>query len=121
MLCERNVAAFSCRFINRFCLFSCNMSKYKFLVEATGKDSRDSSQMQATLYMLFCLCENEKQGVDINMSLFMGEKCLEPARTGCCAQNLSDITGDVTLWYCLTGVFTEMAILAKEKENAKSQ
>lgn len=56
------------------------------------------------------------------MSIFMGGKCVEPARTGCCAQNLSDdITGDVILWYCLIGVFIEMAILEKEKENAESQ
>lgn len=95
------------------------MSKYKFLVQVIGKDS---SQMQATIYILFYLCKNRKQGVDISMSIFMGGKCVEPARTGCCAQNLSDdITGDVILWYCLIGVFIEMAILEKEKENAESQ
>lgn len=39
-----------------------------------------------------------------------------------CTESLSDyITGDVILWYCLTGVFIEMAASAKEKENAKSQ
>lgn len=86
MLSERNVAAFSWGFINRlfffFFFFSCNMSKYKFLVQVISKDSR---QMQATIYI--CLSKNEKQGVDISMSIFMGGRCVEPARTGCCAQN----------------------------------
>lgn len=84
MLCERNVVAFSWGFINRLFFFSCNTSKYKFLVQVTSKDS---SQMQATVYILFCLCKNEKQGVDISMSIFMEENCVEPAETGFCAQN----------------------------------
>lgn len=60
------------------------MSKYKFLVQVI---IMDSSQMQATVHILFYLCKNEKQGVDISMSIFMGGN-VEPARTGCCAQNL---------------------------------
>lgn len=96
------------------------MSKYKFLVQVTSKDS---SQMQATMYILFSLCKNEKQGVDISMSIFIGGKmCRTCKNWWLCTESLSDdITEDVILWYCLTGIFIEMAISAQEKENAKSQ
>lgn len=46
-----DVTAFRWGFINGF-FFSCNVSKYKLLVQGSGKDS---NQMKATVYILFCL------------------------------------------------------------------
>lgn len=57
MLYARNVTAFSLGFISLwfcFVLFflSCHVSKYKLLVQVSG---RDSNQMKAPVYILFCL------------------------------------------------------------------